>query len=47
MCTDLGLGYVRRLANLRLIGIDQLDTLSPARMDTLRRGLPGVDFGRR
>ena len=47
MCTDQGLGYVRRLANLQVIGIDQIETLSQPRFETLKRGLPRVDFGRR
>lgn len=47
MCTDLGLGYVRRVAGLRVISIDQIETLSQPRFEALKRAMPGVDFGKR
>lgn len=45
-CTDLGTGYIRRVSGLKLISIDQMETLNPARMAALKKDLPYVDFGR-
>jgi Leucine-rich repeat (LRR) protein len=47
MCTDVGTGYIRRVSQLRIISIDQLETLNPTRMAALKKDLPYIDFGRR
>ena len=46
MCTDVGTGYIRRVSGLRIISIEQLETLNPIRMAALKKDLPYVDFGR-
>jgi hypothetical protein len=44
MCTDVGLGYVKRVAGLRNFGIIQRETLSPARFEALKRALPNFPW---
>ena len=44
MCTDVGIGYVKRLAALRNLGIVQRETLSPARFEALKRALPNFPW---
>jgi hypothetical protein len=46
MCTDVGTGYIRRVSGLRIIGIEQLESLNPIRMAALKKDLPYVNFGR-
>jgi hypothetical protein len=46
MCTDVGTGYIRRVSGLRVISIDQVETLNPSRMAALQKDLPYVNFGR-
>ncbi|OAI56570.1 hypothetical protein AYO49_04030, partial [Verrucomicrobiaceae bacterium SCGC AG-212-N21] len=47
MCTDVGTTYIRRVSQLRIISIDQLETLNPTRMAALKKDLPSIDFGKR
>jgi len=44
MCTDAGIAHVRRVATLRNLGITQRETLSPARFEALKRGLPNYQW---
>jgi hypothetical protein len=44
MCTDVGLGHLKRLAGLRNLGIIQRETLSPARFDAVKRALPNFPW---
>jgi hypothetical protein len=46
MCTDVGTGYIRRVSGLKIISIEQVETLNPIRMAALKKDLPYVDFGR-
>src|SRR5262249_12024922 len=47
MCTEVGTGYIRRVSQLKVINIEQIETLNPARLAALKKDLPYVDWGTR
>ncbi|HEY2574539.1 MAG TPA: protein kinase [Verrucomicrobiaceae bacterium] len=48
LCTEAGAAQIRRAsANLKVISIDQMETLSPARIEAIKKMLPNVDWARK